>query len=43
MLRFVPQILSLQQDGDRLEREIKLKRKTLEMLPSAADNIGMCD
>lgn len=33
-------VLGLQQEGDALEREIVLKRKTLEMLPSAADNIG---
>lgn len=31
---------ALQQEGEALEREIVLKRKTLEMLPSAADNIG---
>jgi predicted RNase H-like nuclease (RuvC/YqgF family) len=34
------EVLSLQQEGERLEREIMLKRKALEMLPSAADNIG---
>ena len=31
---------ALQQEGEALEKEIILKRKTLEMLPSAADNIG---
>jgi uncharacterized protein YlxW (UPF0749 family) len=34
------EVQSLQQEGEKLEREIILKRKTLEMLPSAADNIG---
>eukprot|EP00604_Paraphysomonas_vestita_P002510 CAMPEP_0174818332 /NCGR_PEP_ID=MMETSP1107-20130205/990_1 /TAXON_ID=36770 /ORGANISM="Paraphysomonas vestita, Strain GFlagA" /LENGTH=616 /DNA_ID=CAMNT_0016030025 /DNA_START=209 /DNA_END=2055 /DNA_ORIENTATION=+ len=34
------EVASLQQLGEKLEREILLKRKTLEMLPSAADNIG---
>ena len=34
------ELASLQQQGEKLEREIILKRKTLEMLPSASDNIG---
>lgn len=34
------ELASLQQLSEKLEREIILKRKTLEMLPSAADNIG---
>ena len=34
------EVLSLQQEGEKLERELILKKKTLEMLPSAADNIG---
>lgn len=34
------EVASLQQLSEKLEREIILKRKTLEMLPSAADNIG---
>lgn len=34
------ELASLQQQGEKLEREIILKRKTLEMLPSAGDNIG---
>ena len=33
-------VSALQQEGEALEKEIILKRKTLEMLPSAADNIG---
>jgi hypothetical protein len=36
------ELSSLQQQGEKLEREIILKRKTLEMLPSAGDNIGRC-
>lgn len=35
------ELSSLQQLSEKLEREIILKRKTLEMLPSAADNIGL--
>jgi hypothetical protein len=31
---------NLQLEAEKLEREIMLKRKTLEMLPSAGDNIG---
>lgn len=34
------EVLSMQQEGEKLERDIILKRKTLEMLPTAADNIG---
>lgn len=34
------EVNALQQEGEALEKEIILKRKTLEMLPSAADNIG---
>lgn len=34
------EVQSLQQEAEKLEREIILKRKTLEMLPSAVDNIG---
>ena len=34
------ELAALLNEGDALEREIMLKRKTLEMLPSAAENIG---
>lgn len=34
------ELAALLNEGDILEREIMLKRKTLEMLPSAAENIG---
>jgi len=34
------ELAALLNEGDTLEREIMLKRKTLEMLPSAAENIG---
>jgi hypothetical protein len=37
---YTPQLQELLEDTERREKEVLLKRRALEMLPSARDNIG---
>jgi hypothetical protein len=37
---YSPQLQELLEDTERREKEVLLKRRALEMLPSARDNIG---
>ena len=37
------QLENLVEETEKREKEVLLKRRTLELLPSARDNIGMCD
>jgi hypothetical protein len=37
---YLSQLQSLLEETERREKEVLLKRRTLEMLPSARDNIG---
>lgn len=34
------QVTALQQESEKFEHDVMVKQKTLEMLPSAAENIG---
>ena len=35
------QLVSLLEETERIEKDVMMKRRTLELLPSARDNIGI--